>query len=304
MSTLRRIYERANLRWASATFMFALCMGLASTAVARDTGLGQLRLTANGIEIKVFTYRPPTCAKPSALLVFHGLHRKAKGVRKKAMDIALNACLMVFAPLLDKDRFPNWRYHRAGVVRKGRLQPEQQWTAPVLRALIDFARSQIGYPDAKLYLFGHSAGGQFLSRISAYSPLPEVERIVIANPSVYVAPRLEEAAPYGFKGLFSPEEALARLRAYLASPITIYLGQKDTGEKHLVKNSAALRQGENRLDRGRAIFRLGEQLARERGWAFKWRLVEVPGVGHSSGGMLRASVLYQALGLFSSTSTD
>ena len=289
--------RHATLGWARGVLVLLLWLGIAATTVARDSGIGQLRLVADGIEFKIFTYRPPLCAKPSALVAFHGLHRKAESVRNKAMDIATRACLMVFAPLFDQDRFPNWRYHRAGVVRDGRVQPVQQWTGPVLHALLDLTREAIGNPDAKLYLFGHSAGGQFLSRIAAYTPLARVERIVIANPSVYVAPLLDEPAPYGFDGLFSAEEADDRLRAYLASPITIYLGQEDTGDKLLVKNRAAARQGKNRLERGRAVFRMAKNLAEERGWRFRWNLVEAPGVGHSSGGMLRAAALYQALGL-------
>lgn len=284
-------------RWAIGLLWIVFSLSLATTVAARDTDLGELRLVADGIEIKVYTYRPPTCAKVSALLVFHGLNRKAKSIRKKAKDIAVKSCLMVFAPLFDKDRFPNWRYHRAGVVHKGRVQPKRQWTAPILRALLDLARETIGNPDAKLYLFGHSAGGQFLSRIAAYTPLSGVDRIVIANPSVYVAPLLNETAPYGFKGVFSSNEAEKKLQAYLASPITIYLGQKDKSKKYLVRNKAAMRQGKNRLERGRAIFQKAKALARERDWPFNWTLVEAPGVGHSSKQMLRAPTFYRALGL-------
>ena len=304
MSTSRKTHKRADLSWARGMLIVVLYLGLVAPGVARDTGLGQLRVMANGIEIKVYTYRPPTCTKPSALFVFHGLKRKAKSVRRKAMDIAVKECLMVFAPLFDKDRFPNWRYHRAGVVRKGRVQPREQWTAPVLRELLGLARQYLENPDAKFYLFGHSAGGQFLSRMAAYTPLPGVDRIVIANPSVYVAPLLNERAPYGYKDVFSPQEARTRLQAYLALPITIYLGQEDKGEKNLVKNKAAFRQGKNRLERGRAIFQMAKELARESGWRFNWALVEAPGVGHSSGEMLRAPAFYKALGLSTSPTND
>ena len=301
MTTAHNILTRAKPGHIGGILLLVLCLCIVSTAVARDTGTGLLRLQANGLEIKVYTYRPPTCTKPSLLFVFHGLKRNAESYRNKAMDIASRACFMVFAPTFDKDRFPNWRYQRAGVVRKGHVQPRSQWTAPVLRALLDLARNQVNNPDAKLYLFGHSAGAQFLSRISAYSPLSGVDRVVIANPSVHVAPLLSEDAPYGFGGVSSAEQVEADLMAYLASPITIYLGQEDTGEKYLVKSAAAMRQGKNRFERGRRIFSMAQELARLRGWPFEWQLVEVPGVGHSSGKMLRAPELYLALGLHSRT---
>ena len=278
--------------------LLTLAANTTACAAASDDGFDQLKLTAAGVEIKVYTYRPPDCANPSILFVFHGLNRKAESVRKKAVKIAQGACLMVFAPLFDKDRFPNWRYHRAGVVREGKVQPKSRWTAPVLYDLLALARKKAGSRDAKVYLFGHSAGAQFLSRISAYSPLSGVNRIIIANPSIHVAPLLNEPAPYGFDGVFpSSAEAQQNLKNYLSLPITIYLGREDTKEKNLVKNKDAMRQGINRLDRGRKIFRLARDIAVQHGWQFNWRLVEVPDVGHSSRGMLGAQEFYRALGL-------
>jgi pimeloyl-ACP methyl ester carboxylesterase len=288
-------------------FLLLLLLALAASttvnAAASDEGFDQLKFSAAGVEIKVFIYRPPDCANPSLLFVFHGLNRKAESVRKKAVKIAQNACLMVFAPLFDKDRFPNWRYHRAGVVRKGEVQPVSRWTAPIFHDLLDLARKltrkETGSRNVKLYLFGHSAGAQFLSRIAAYSPPLNVDRIIIANPSVYVAPLLSVSAPYGFAGVFPSVQAQHKLKAYLSLPITIYLGQQDTGDKNLVKNKSAMQQGLNRLDRGRKIFRLARDIARQHGWPFKWQLVEVAGVGHSSRGMLGAPEFYRALELHS-----
>lgn len=285
----RQVFRIAS----SAGVILLLCAG---AALARETGPGVLRVNAHGMEIKVYVYRPSACADPSVLFVFHGLNRKAEGVRNKAIGVAEDACLMVFAPLFDKDRFPNWRYHRAGVFRDGTLQPPSQWTAPLLISLIAHAQSEVDNPNARVYLFGHSAGAQLLSRVAAYSRLPGIERIVIANPSAHVVPFDDESVPYGFGDIFATSDLEARLREYLASPITIYVGQKDTASKNLVNSPAAARQGPNRLERGRNVFRKARDLANARGWTFAWTLVEAPGVGHSSGGMLSALALYRALG--------
>lgn len=276
--------------------IWILSLVLWTAVEARDSGFDELRLDAAGVEIKVFTYRPPSCANPSILFVFHGLKRNAKSGRKKAVKIARDACLMVFAPLFDKDRFPNWRYHRGGVVYKGQVLPESRWTGPVLLALLERARQVVGNQSAKLYLFGHSAGGQFLSRIAAYTPPLDVDRIVISNPSVYVAPLLDEKAPYGFKGVFSSDKKQQQLKTYLGLPVTLYLGKEDTGKKYLKTNKASMRQGHNRLDRGRKIFNLAKEVAKQNDWPFNWQLVEVPEVGHSSRGMLEAKEFYRALG--------
>jgi hypothetical protein len=269
---------------------------LADGVWAREPGKGQVEALMHGTPITVYTYQPSSCENPSLLFVFHGLGRKASKIRNNAKTVADNACLIILAPLLDRDRFPNWRYHRAGVVRKGRVQPTDRWTGPIVDALIDWGRRWAGDPEMPYYLFGHSAGGQFLSRISAYSPPVGASRIVVANPSVHVLANLLERAPYGIGGVFSKNGALAHLRAYLALPLTIYLGEQDRGDKNLVINAAASRQGSNRLERGQFAFQLGMKSAEERGWQFNWRLVIASGVGHSSKNMLHAPEMLKALG--------
>ena len=260
-------------------------------------GAGHVTAKIRGEELTVFTYRPDVAAIAGILIVFDGMHRDASAMRDKTAALAERAGLIVFAPLMDRERFPKWRYDNAGVVRRDQEQPRERWTGPLLQTLYEWATTLIDQPAARLYLFGHSAGGQMLSRVCAYSPLSGTERIVIANPSAYVAPLLDESVPFGFQGGFSSAEAMARLQVYLALPITIYLGQADTGDRNLAKSEAAMRQGSSRLTRGRSIYAAGKEVARQHAWAFNWQLVEVPEIGHSSRGMLDAEQCYQALGL-------
>jgi len=42
-------------------------------------------------------------------------------------------------------------------------------------------------------------------------------------------------------------------------------------------------------------YRAAQKLAQARGWAFNWRLVEVPGVGHSAARMFRSEQAIAAL---------
>ncbi|MDO5528761.1 MAG: hypothetical protein Q4F71_05095, partial [Paracoccus sp. (in: a-proteobacteria)] len=121
-----------------------------------------------------------------------------------------------------------------------------------------------------------------------------VERVVIANPSTYVLPTGDEAMPYGYDGL--PPDAAQRLtQEYLAAPITIYLGDEDTGDVDLTRNDQADRQGANRLDRGQRTFEMAREVAEQNGWAFNWRLIHAQEVGHSGRGMLQSDDLLDAL---------
>lgn len=260
-------------------------------------GSRDLKATVGGEEMTVFTYRPHAAPCNGVLMLFDGLNRDASGMRDKAINLAERTALVTLSPLMDRVQFPKWRYNAAGVVRRNQAQPRERWTGPLLRELCEWAHAQTGQAATRIFLFGHSAGGQLLSRICAYSPLSGTCRIVIANPSAYVAPSLEEPAPFGFAHMFSSTEMVARLQVYLALPITIYLGQEDTGTRNLSTSRAACRQGLNRLARGRAIYKAGGDLARRQGWAFNWKLVEVPNTGHSAREMLDAHESMEALGI-------
>ena len=276
----------------------ALLVSIPHDAPARDNRAdGIVRVQANiaGREMDVFTYHPAGCASPSILMVFHGNGRGAQSYLKSARDLADRACFVVYSPLFDKDRFPNWSYHRGGIVHDGKILPEDTWTTDVVDDLVEWALDQEGRPGADSFLFGHSAGGQFLSRVAAYD-LPEfVDRIILANPSTYVLPSVEEAVPYGFGGL-PKAQAEKWMRAYLAAPITIFLGADDTGNKDLTMTEQAVRQGDNRRDRGQRTFEAAKQAAAQRGWAFNWDLVYADDVGHSGRGMLTAEEMIKALG--------
>lgn len=267
-------------------------------AHARDARTDDVaRVVANvmGLPLDVFTYHPRDCASPSILMVFHGNGRGAQSYLESARDVADRACFVIYAPLFDEDRFPNWSYHRGGLVHDGRALPEEGWTSGIVDDLVEWARQQEGRPNARSFLFGHSAGGQFLSRVAAYDLPQSVERIVLANPSTYVLPTEEEDIPYGFGGLPSAK-AEAWMRAYLAAPITIYLGSEDTGSEDLTMTEQAIRQGENRLDRGKRTFEAAQREAAEHGWPFNWKLVLADKVGHSGRGMLTAKEMIEALG--------
>ncbi|WP_299845910.1 alpha/beta fold hydrolase [uncultured Paracoccus sp.] len=273
----------------------AALMLLAPAAASAEEPVEQVTAEIDGQDMRIYRYHPEGCAAPSILLVFHGNSRAAKSYLNSAREIADRGCFIVYSPLFDRDRFPNWTYHRGGLVRDGQLQPEEDWTASMVDDLMDWARQQEGLPEADGYLFGHSAGAQFLSRVAAYALPDDVARIILANPSSYVMPSEEEQVPYGYGGLPEPE-AEGWMRDYLAAPITIYLGEEDTGSKDLTTNPPALRQGRNRLDRGERTFEAARKAAESKGWPFNWSLVRADDVGHSARGMLGAEEMVEALG--------
>ena len=257
------------------------------SAEGAESGSGELTTVQRGISLSVFTYRPEGCASRGVLLVFHGVSRNADKYRDLARPFARRACLSVYAPRFERERFKSWQYQRGGIVRRQIPESPDEWTVSLVQGLVNWALEREGGGGKHVYLFGHSAGGQFLSRVAAYAPPTGVRRFVIVNPSSHVWPSLEEPIPYGFgefPGWF-PKPVLS-LKRYLSLPVTIYLGSEDRGSRSLLRNWAADRQGLNRFERGKNAFRIAQALAREKGWDFNWKLVIALGVGHSARWML------------------
>jgi poly(3-hydroxybutyrate) depolymerase len=257
-------------------------------------GLDEQQVKFNGTALDVFTYRPEQCAPRALLLVFHGMKRNAGTYREAARKLADRNCLIIVAPLFDKRRFPTWSYQRGGIARDGAVRPQRDWTVNYVPDIADWARRATGLED--YYLIGHSAGAQFLSRVAAFAAT-QAKRIVIANPSTHVMPSLDVKAPYGLAGAYPDAEGTAALQRYLQQPVTILLGGDDDDEESedLSRTEEAMQQGATRLQRGLNAFRAGEKAAADRGWAFNWRMAEVPGVGHSARRMFGSREAQDAL---------
>ena len=269
------------------TLLGAMPLGAAPIETGRQIA------DVNGAPMVVFTYRPVGCSDPSLLLVFHGIARNARTYRDDARALADRLCLLVVAPLFDRQAFPGWRYQRGGIVKGAAVQDARDFTGRLVLDLVDWVRQQEGRPIA-YSLFGHSAGGQFLDRLAAFVPT-EARRIVVANAGSYVFPSLEIDAPFGLGKVYSGAQGEAALRRYLEQPLTIYLGQGDTRDDERNDYPEALAQGASRFQRGVNVFNAAKTLAQMRGWPFNWRLVELPGVGHDARKMLAAPQAAEAL---------
>jgi poly(3-hydroxybutyrate) depolymerase len=282
----------AITRVATAAVMLGTLLG-AMPLGAAPLETGRQIADVNGAPMVVFTYRPAGCSDPSLLLVFHGIARNARTYRDDARALADRLCLLVVAPLFDRQAFPGWRYQRGGIVKGAAVQDARDFTGRLVLDLVDWVRRQEGRPIA-YSLFGHSAGGQFVDRLAAFVP-SEARRIVVANAGSYVFPSLEIDAPFGLGKVYSAAEGEAALRRYLEQPLTIYLGQGDTRDDERNDYPEALAQGASRYQRGVNVFNAAKTLAQTRGWQFNWRLVELPGVGHDARKMLAAPQASEAL---------
>jgi pimeloyl-ACP methyl ester carboxylesterase len=247
---------------------------------AIPVGSARLRVDLDGAQIVVFTYRPLRCGNGPLLLVCHGRQRNAEEYRDHAQGLADRCGMLVAAPLFDHQWGGRRRYQAGGLLQGGRVAPREAWTWNVVPRLVARVRELEGRPGLPYFLLGHSAGAQFLLRLSAFVPT-QARRLVLANPGSLLFPTRDMPYPYGFGNLPPSLVSDRMIRSYLARPITFVLGSEDSERDDDLDVSAdADRQGKHRLERGRNAFRAASDLARRRGWDLGWRLVEAPGVGH------------------------
>ncbi|WP_457093953.1 M10 family metallopeptidase C-terminal domain-containing protein [Microvirga sp. P5_D2] len=239
-----------------------------------------------------YTYRPAGESK-GLLVVHHGTSGTGEPTRDQAIQIANEKGYAVISPRLD--HLASADYQMGGVTSSS--SPDS-WTVFLETKFVEWGTAQAGL-DANdpVVLFGHSGGGQWVSRVAAYAPDDSLfDNIIVANPSTHVLASMTEKAAYGFGG-FSAAQGEAMLKDYLADPVTIYLGSEDNDPNaaDLSTGSSAMRQGDDRLERGLNTFSKAKQLAASKGWEFNWELVIADGVGHTSGGMLRAPEMRDAI---------
>jgi len=229
--------------------------------------------------IRVWYFKPKTLLVTSPLLfVMHGNSRTARGYRNAWIPFANQYNFLLAAPEFSREHYPaTWQYN----LRSMFMVEESKWTFSMIEPLFDFVKKMTGNKSKRYYIYGHSAGGQFVHRLLFFKPDLRIREAIAANAGWYTRPDLKVRFPYGLKDSGMTQE---RLKQALGKKLTILLGEDDTNEHHrgLRKTSGAMAQGKHRLERGITFYKTAKAIATEIGAQFRWELEKVPGVGHSN----------------------
>lgn len=245
-------------------------------------GTGKFIVEDGTAKIEVLTYRPAHFDPKTArlLMVFHGVNRNAEEYRDWAKPLADTMGCLIVAPRFDKENFPTTAYQQGNLMKDGMARPKAEWTWNRIPRIAKDAATRAGRADMPFDLIGHSAGGQFVGRSAAFVDTGAT-RLIASNSGTYLAPTRDFQFPLGFGGLPANLSDDVAIQAYLARPLTIFLGTADTiADEHFDKTPAAMKQGASRYERGKFMYDTGRRIAAERGWSFGWQLIEAEGIGH------------------------
>lgn len=227
-----------------------------------------------------------TPADAPVLFVFHGVRRDADRYLGEWLDVAGREKLVIVVPEFTSSGFPGAAGYNHGnlVDVSGKAVPLAQRSFSLIEPLFDTLRRRENLTRSQYWLFGHSAGAQFVHRFIMTGHAKRMERAVSANAGSYMYPDARYRWPFGTGGL--PEGIWVPEAAY-ATRMTILLGTADNDPNYpsLPREPEAMAQGPHRLARGKAFFKAARADAAKRGIAFAWDCALAPDIGHDNRGM-------------------
>ena len=251
-------------------------------ALPWQAGSGALHLP-----ITLNCYRPEgVAADAPVVLVQHGVLRNGDDYRDFWMPAADRYGLQIMAPTFSNEHWPGVESYNNGSIwtEDDGLRDAEYWAYQAVKSLAQQLRDTGMVRNQPLYLFGHSAGGQFVHRLVSTLGADGFAGVVAGNPGWYTLPNTAPTFPEGLAGIGLPDNALARL---LATPMVILAGDQDTdtSDPNLPAEPAALRQGPHRFARARHYYAAGQAAAQALGMPLAWQLHEVAGIGHDGAAM-------------------
>ena len=162
----------------------------------------------------------------------------------------------------------------------GIVRPREAWSFAIPGRVFGLLRTAGVTRRDRAFLWGHSAGSQFVHRLLATQSHDIFEAVGAANSGWYTLPTLDRAYPEGLGGIGLTCHDVVALLAY---PLVIFAGDRDieTDADNLPKHAAAMEQGPHRFARAHYYLEHGYAEAAALGVPCNWRLVIVPGVGHA-----------------------
>lgn len=270
-------------------------------------GFGTIRFVArDGNRLEALIYRPHDfdAANGPIWFVMHGASRAVERYIRTAAPVAERHGALAIAVHFPKRLYPTQTSYTLGVTSGGPVDRDAwgagRWRAPQdflyaeLEYLFDAVRQTLDGRQAGYYLFGHSAGAQFVHRLLTFLPAPRVVAAVAANAGWYTLPLAGDdphrAMPYGLGGTpLQPED----LRAFFETPFAVLVGERDVAtpdaDDLLRGTDEAMAQGETRRARGAFYFEAGRGQAEALEAEFAWRLAEVPRAAHDAAAVIQSA---------------
>jgi pimeloyl-ACP methyl ester carboxylesterase len=215
------------------------------------------------------------------VIVQHGASRNGAEYCEAWIPAAERNGLLIVAMTFSKEAWPDALTYNNGHVldEDGNPRQRESWSQAIPGRVFALLREADITQRDKAYLWGHSAGGQFVHRLLATQSHDIFEAVGAANPGWYTLPTLDLHYPDGLGGIGLTRDNIVRFLGY---QLVIFSGDQDIDgtTENFPRHESAMAQGPNRFARAQFYIDRGRAEAAKLGVPCRWSRVVVPGVAH------------------------
>lgn len=291
MTTITIATHIARAKAWPARLLMASSITLATGAMAEEvltTGSGMSTFTLPDIQRQIDVYHyAPEDAGPQTPIVFvlTGLRRNADEYRDAWIEAADQYDFTVVVPRFSPEDYPGVSGYNLGnlVAEDGEVSPPEEWSFSVIDALYNDLQERGQTERDSYYLFGHSAGCQFVHRMLTFMPQSKAQATICSASGWWTMPDTDNEWPYGLANapveLGKDEQRLLFAQKLL---VTVGDGDTDPWHRYLRRSYQAMAQGNHRVERAWVYYKTAEQKANRFGMDFNWAFQTVPDTGHNN----------------------
>lgn len=267
-------------------------------------------ITQSGLKLKSYFYKPTAYNKNSSItFVMHGADRNAKEYLNTFAPVAEQNNTFVVAPEFSDNYFPTSSSYTLGVGQakppKGNIYIKRKWKVESkflyqeIERIFEAVKSHLGSDACGYYMFGHSAGAQFIHRLNTFLPTARLIRAAAVNAGWYTLPSWGNGhtenydMPYGLQG--TPVKK-TDLKKSLSKQIIIMVGEEDIKtpqQSKMVRGTKeAMYQGNNRLQRGLFYYQTAQQTAQKLNQNLAWKFSVIPKANHNKHKVVQSAAWY------------
>ena len=235
-------------------------------------------------QIPVYYYLPEQVQKNTKVLfVLHGEQRNAEDYRndwRKIYHNINNPNLIVLAPKFKQKWFPKTAGYNLGNLFTENLEtlkPQNQWAFTQIEKIFELLKKTNKIEASNYYLYGHSAGAQFVHRLIIFTPNAHIKKAIAAEAGSYTIPTQNINYPCGLGTKTGEQLPFVDLKTTFQIPMTILLGKKDNRSLSSQHDTykCDTQQGANRLERGEYFYKQAKSISNSRNEVFNWTIKEV-----------------------------
>lgn len=257
--------------------------------------------------ITVFYHKPKNFSEQSpVMMVIPGAGRNGHDYRDVWVEASEEYGILILSLHYPEKHYPEfWSYNLGGMITDVEINKErttilsyeinndpEEWIWDDFDRIFIEVKNELQLDTETYDMFGHSAGGQILHRMTLFKPDNNAGRILASNSGWYTTPSSYDKFPYGLKGVSTTDKQFEK--AFKANLI-VFLGEKDDENEtrgHLVRSPETDKQGTHRLARGEYFYNKSKIYADSLGIEFKWKIKLIPDIGHDYKRMSKAAAKY------------